>query len=406
MKNIQSERKLSEEDIRTQIVYPWLRSHGFKTSQIYIETTFELSIGRGLFRIGSEEPLKQNLRPRADILIKNDRGRNLLLFEIKSPDEPLDERAKEQGISYARLLRDGGIAPFVVLTNGIESQVFESITGEAMRDDLVVSHDYVKFGIPVSLNNDALLAEALEQFVTLSAENLLVFCRNQVDHRMALLRDENPFSDKKYIPTLYVDREKPRKKLNKLLQDGKPVILVTGSPQVGKTCFTCNTVERLLETGNPCLFFPAISMRHSLQAEIQEDFGWILGTNDPPSVIARKLNRILEQLNQVLTIVIDGWNEVDIQLAQSLSEECRRLHTNRINFMISLTNVAATRLLVDERGNVGFIGDGSNIYQIGAVELLEVSPELSEGNVVTITQYSDEEIEKVYAKYCHVYDIS
>lgn len=400
------DKKIPEEEIRTHIVYQWLRDRGFDVSQIQLEVSFEIRVGRGLFRVGSNQPVNDHLHPRADILVKSDDGHNLFIFEIKSPNEPLDESTKEQGISYARLLRNGGIAPFVVLTNGHETQVYNSITGEAVSDGHIVAHPYLTEGIPLSINDDDLRLEALEKFVTLSADNLLIFCRNQVDYRMSLLRDEDPFSDKKYVPALYVDREKARERLNELIQDNKPVMLVTGAPQVGKTCFVCNTVERLLETGNPCLFFPAISMRHSLLAEIQEDFGWILGANDQPNMIARKLNRILERLNQSLIIVVDGWNEVGIKLAQMFSEECRRIHTQRIKFLISLTNVAAKRLLVDDRGNIGFIAEASNISQIGAVELLEVSPELSKGNVVTMSQYLDDEVDKVYARYCLIYGTS
>lgn len=396
---------ISEEDIRTRIVYQWLRNRSIDVSQIQLETTFELRIGRGLFRVGSEQPTTGTLRPRADILVKSIDGRNLLIFEIKAPDEPLNDAAKEQGISYARLLKDGGIAPFVVLVNGQETRVYNSITGEEVSGGHIVTHAYLTHGIPLGIDDDDLRIEALEQFVSLSAENILAFCRNQIDYRMTLLRSEDPFSDKKYIPSLYVDRTKPRETLNELIQLNRPVILVTGSPQIGKTCFVCNTVEQLLEAGQPCLFFPAISMKYGLLAEIQEDFGWILGSSEPSSFIARKLNRILERINQTLTIVIDGLNEVDVAFAHSLSEECRRIHTDRIRFLISLTNIAAERLLVDTRGNVGFIAEASNVSQIRSVKLIEVSPELSKGNVVTISQYSLDEIEKVYTKYCNIYGV-
>lgn len=397
---------ISEEDIRTRIVYQWLRNRSIDVSQIQLETTFELRIGRGLFRVGSEQPTTGTLRPRADILVKSIDGRNLLIFEIKAPDEPLNDAAKEQGISYARLLKDGGIAPFVVLVNGQETRVYNSITGEEVSGGHIVTHAYLTHGIPLGIDDDDLRIEALEQFVSLSAENILAFCRNQIDYRMTLLRSEDPFSDKKYIPSLYVDRTKPRETLNELIQLNRPVILVTGSPQIGKTCFVCNTVEQLLEAEQPCLFFPAISMKYGLLAEIQEDSGWILGSSEPSSFIARKLNRILERINQTLTIVIDGLNEVDVVLAQSLSEECRRIHTERVKFIVSLTNIAAKRLLVDARGNIGFFAEASNVSQIGSVALLEVNPELSKGNVVTISQYSPDEIEGVYTQYCNIYRVS
>lgn len=400
------QNKISEEDIRTQIIYPWLRNQGFDVSKLQIETTFELRIGRGLFRVGSDTPLSRDLRPRADILVKTQDDRNLFIFEIKAPDEPLDDDVIEQAISYARLLRNGGIAPFVVLANGREVRLYNSITGEAIDENQLVRHPYVIQGIPISVDSEDLRLEALEKFVSLSPNNLLAFCRNQVEYRMSLLKDDDPYSDKKYIPSLYIDRQDPRDKINKYLEAGNSTILITGGPQMGKTCFTCNTVDRLLANDEPCLFYPAISMRNGLLTEIQDDFGWILGSHDPTILIARKLNRVLDRLGKTLTIIVDGWNEADSRLAHTISEECRRIHSSSIRFIISLTNITARRLLIDAGGNIGFIAETSSIRQKSAVELLEVSPELSTGNIINITPYTEEEVSVVYARYCDVYEVS
>ncbi|NJO49316.1 MAG: type I restriction enzyme HsdR N-terminal domain-containing protein [Leptolyngbyaceae cyanobacterium RM2_2_4] len=119
---------LSEEDIRTRVVATWLADHGFTAENISVEYSFEIRLGRGIFRVSSEKSVHSSVfRPRADVLVRSCvDARNLLIVEVKAPDEPLDENAKEQGISYARLLRDGGIAPFVVLTNGSETNIYDS----------------------------------------------------------------------------------------------------------------------------------------------------------------------------------------------------------------------------------------------------------------------------------------
>jgi hypothetical protein len=75
------------------------------------------------------------------------------------------------------------------------------------------NHLHVQNGFRVSVEDIELRAEALETFVSISSENLLEFCRIQVDYRMRLLRSDDPFSGKKYIPALYIEREEVKKQL-------------------------------------------------------------------------------------------------------------------------------------------------------------------------------------------------
>jgi len=222
--------------------------------------------------------------------------------EVKSPNGLLEDSAREQGICYARLLRRGGIAPFVVLTNGHETKIYDSISEEFINGSAIPpDHPHVKAGFRVSTDDIALRTEALEIFISLSQENLLEFCRQQVSYRMRSLRDENPHSGKKYIPSLYIEREKAKAQLAELLDMKKRrAVIVVGPPQVGKTNFICHTVEERLEQGLPCLFYPAIGMETGLYGEICDDFGWIFGdASSAYNIIHRKLQRILSRTGQL-----------------------------------------------------------------------------------------------------------
>src|SRR5437763_16968626 len=91
----------SEEDIRTKVVTTWLADHGFGPSDISVEYSFEIRLGRKILSIDSEKLKKtasQVFRPRADVLVRSHDGRNLLIVEVKAPNEPLDENVREQGI--------------------------------------------------------------------------------------------------------------------------------------------------------------------------------------------------------------------------------------------------------------------------------------------------------------------
>jgi len=156
----------SEEDVRTKVVTAWLADHSFGPSDISVEYSFEIRLGRKILPIGSEKcdrALSQVFRSRAGILVRSCDGRNLLIVEVKAPDEPLDENAREQGICYAHLLRKGGIAPFVVLTNGRETKIYNGISEELINDGTIpLSHPRVKAGFRVSADDSALRAEALQ----------------------------------------------------------------------------------------------------------------------------------------------------------------------------------------------------------------------------------------------------
>ncbi|ARV60997.1 hypothetical protein BZZ01_22360 [Nostocales cyanobacterium HT-58-2] len=400
---------ISEDDIRTRVVAIWLFEHGFTAESISVEFSFELRLGRNIYRVGENKPVKSSVfRPRADVLVRSCDGRNLLIVEVKAPDEILDNDAKEQGISYARLLRNGGIAPFVVLTNGHNTKIYDSISGEFVSDAQVpTNHPHVQNGFRVSVDDIELRAEALETFVSISSENLLKFCRTQVDYRMRLLRSDDPFSGKKYIPTLYIEREEVKEQLNQRLdKEKRQVVVLFGAPQVGKTNFVCHAVEEKLEQGILCLFYPAIGMQGSLLEEIGEDFGWIVRDTSAPYQIVNKLTRILRRTGQRLIIFIDGWNEASQALAQAIDNSSARLSCDEIQIVISLTNIAARRLLLDKVGNPSYIAESASMSS-ASVPLLEISPEKidTHSSVIEIKKYSPEEIKRAYDIYSEVYAV-
>lgn len=403
---------LSEEDIRTKVVTTWLADHGFGPTDISIELSFEIRLGRGIFKVDSNK-IKQRkspvFRPRADVLVRNHEGKNLLIVEVKAPDQALDNDVREQGISYARLLREGGIAPFVLLTNGHETQIYDSISGERVEGTQIpLNHPYVKAGFRVTVDDLAARAKALEALICLSPDNLLEFCRHQVDYRMRLLRSDDPYSGKKYIPALYIEREEAGKRLTKLLdEERRRVVVVIGPPQVGKTNFICHAVEERIKQAKPCLFYPAIGMSQGLFKEIGEDFEWMIGDNSSPyRLVHHKLTRILRKSGQRLVIFIDGWNEANLNLARAIDRESERLSCDDIAFVISMTNVAASRLLSDAVGNPSHIAEAASISSRG-IPLLEISPEKQneKWSTVSVPRYSLTEAKEAYQKYSAAFKV-
>lgn len=341
---------LSEDDIRTKIVYQWLKDCGLKDTDIHIEYSINIRLGKGTKTIHS----------RTDILVTNSQNMNLLIVEVKRPDHCLNNEDKLQGLSYARALAKGGIAPFTILTNGKDTVIYDSVTGNNIEGTTVpANHPYVQNGFRASGNALQARAEALEYLISLSPENLLLFCKAQVEQRIGLLKSNDLFSGKKYIPQLYIERQTAKEELKKKLFDEKTsnrVILVIGPPQHGKTCFLCHTVETYLKKGIPVLFYPAISLRKGLLKEIQEDFEWNLGDTSNSFQLIHKLQKITSQIGKEIIIFVDGWNEM-IEDALVLNDECQRLQQTNIKLVISTTSPSLPRLLQDESGNLSHIAE-------------------------------------------------
>lgn len=403
--------KLSEEDIRTRVVYEWLKGHGFSPHDISLEYAFDIKLGRNIYTVDGATRKNPSYHPRSDILVRTNDGRNLLIIEVKAPNEHLDEAAREQAISYARLLREGGIAPFVILTNGQSSKIYDSFSGELLvGKEIPTDHRHVKSGYKVTTDDLAFRAKALENFISLSQENFLAFCQNQVDYRMHPLRSNDPLTGKKYIPSLYIDRPEPQHKLNKLLFEAKKhLVVVTGPPQVGKTSFICHAVETYLAKGLPCLFFPAIGLEKGLLWELSEDFEWQLGNgNLSHQALYQQLCQVSFRVNQRLFIFIDGWNETSRQFAALLDQDCKRIGIENITIIITFTNTAAPRLLKDDAGNPAHVAEAASLT-VGDIELLAISPEdllkQKPDSIVFLNHYTQDELTAAYGKYAQLFDV-
>lgn len=392
----------NEAELRAKVVDVWLRDHGFSSNQIRLEHSFTISLGRSSFTVGSSAQRRSKMaRGRADYLVRTTDGRNLFIIEAKAPGTSLDEESRLQAVSYARLLTEGGIAPFAIVTNGEQTQIFDSISGKSLGADAIPpSHPYAIAGFQINGDDFSCRAEALEHLISLSAENLIAFCRGQVKTRMALLRSDSIDSGLKYIPSLYIPRRLQEASLDRLIDGSHQCILVIGPPQVGKTNFICNYVEKQLEQGVPCLFYPAIAQTSGLLEAIRADFEWTFNDSETSAqAVCRKLVRVLDKTERKLLIFVEGLNE-NREFVKAFNADAERLHAPRITTVLSLTSFSARDILLDEAGNPTFAARSIGVTK-GELPILEVNPSnLSDAiALVAIGPYSKEEAELAYAKY-------
>jgi type I site-specific restriction endonuclease len=180
---------LTEAEVRARIIDVWLKDHGFAPQDLRLESAFNVRVGRTVRRVGQpRRARKSTLQGRSDYVVRTCDGKNLLLIEAKADQEPLDIETRDQALSYALLLSDG-FAPFTIVTNGRETEIYETLTRKSLSGSLIpLDHPYVRAGYVVTCTDLALRTEALERLVSLNEHNLLTFCREQVSYRMRTLR--------------------------------------------------------------------------------------------------------------------------------------------------------------------------------------------------------------------------
>jgi hypothetical protein len=396
---------MTEEDLRTKVIYTWLKDLGFENNQLYFEYYFKINLGKNTYKVTSSNTKQEVAFPRADILVKDANGKNLLIIEVKEPNHKLNDKDKLQAISYARLLSQ--IAPFTILTNGNETIIYDSITSEPLKNNFISnSHPYIKNDFKVIPPDFGFYNKALETFIKLSKENLLKFCNIQVQEAMNLLKSDDIFSGRKYIPSLFIKRKEQEESLKKIISNSEnKLIFITGSPQHGKTSFICNFVENQLKDGQPCIFYPAISIQNSLLDELESDFRWVLSENSSIyNVITQKIQNILEDSNSRLLIFLDGLNEASLNFIGTLNKDFTRLKNLNITFILSFTNLTARRLFTDRINNITQLANYLSL-SIDDLNALEVDSKHKNKNIITVPSYINEEAIQAIEKYSNAYNV-
>jgi len=300
---------LSEEDIRGKVLLPYLNDLGFDVSEIALEKSFSIRIGKSL----------RPITGRADILCKRD-GKNLFVIELKKQSVTITQADVDQGISYARLLEDN-IAPFTIISNGKTTKIFDSISRKELTGRISEESAFWRNGCSLGLDEDlSIRYEALKHFVSFSPENLKVFCEAQVTDRMGSIIGDIRTPLSKFIRELHVTRKDLQKGFTDFLAGDSKVFAITGSAGVGKTSAICSLALQCLE-GAFVFFYNATIIGGSPQEHIARDLNLFFSGRNESDIILRKLDEIGRKIDRNVLIFIDAIDEnIYPNLAVELSE--------------------------------------------------------------------------------------
>lgn len=316
--------RLNEETVKNTIILPYLGRIGIATDELSFETSFTLQLGTK-----TKTFTPSVLRGRSDILVRRN-GKNYFIVETKREDAEISEEDRDQAISYA-LLVEGGPAPFVLVTNGREFRLYDTLTRKPVDGELVA-----KRGLHVTLpeNIARIREEALEFFLGYSPENLVAYCEAQVEAEMAPLRGSVRDRRKKYIPELFEPRKQQSDHVRSFLDSSASIFALLADAGAGKTCFACNLAEQLLSEGRAVLFYRGTSLAGSLLAKIAADFSWSFSEEESPRNLVRRLDSVLG--DNPLVIVIDAIDEWTFEhKAQDLARTAARISTTKLKLVVT-----------------------------------------------------------------------
>jgi hypothetical protein len=301
---------MNEEDIRGKLLLPFLESLGFNSSEISLEKSFSI-------RLGKTEKI---IRGRSDILCTRN-GKNLFIIELKKDSVSITKDDINQGISYARLL-EGNIAPFAIITNGVSTKIFDTLTREELTGSKISKQSaFWKNGCKLSTDEDMLIRyEALKNFISFSSENLKYFCKKQVRDRMGPIVGNIDNSSAKYIKELYVTRHDLQSAFANFTSSNFSAFAIVGDAGAGKTNAMCSLALHHLEN-NFVFFYNATILKSSPLEYIAQDLNGVFSSRIYSNVLLKKLNDLGSFLKKKVIIFIDAIDEsVNSNINIELSE--------------------------------------------------------------------------------------
>ena len=294
----------SEEDFRGRVLLPYLEAVGVGADQIKLEQNFTLKLGKNMV-VSSSQTDRTSVKGRLDVLVMNHDGNNLFVVELKRPDLELTDEDVDQGISYARQLDQ--MAPFVLLTNGEKSQLFDTVTKKEFTHEELGSKyiSWVENGPLVTGEDLRLRYEALRHFVGYSTTNLNLFCKTQVKNRIQILTGGplSVFSD-----DIYVARQETKERLERFLASDKASFVLSGPSGFGKSNEMCAFALRVLQN-HFVLFFNGAELGGGIAGAISDEFNWFFSKDAKSKRVCERIVDLARTSGKPALIVVDAIDE-------------------------------------------------------------------------------------------------
>jgi hypothetical protein len=345
---------VTEEEVRTKLIYELIRSLGVLPEQIQLERTISIRLGK--------RDLK--LTGRYDFLVKNPKGQNILLIEVKKPNHLINNDDIGQALSYSRLVT-GNLVPITIVTNGSDTVILDTINGELL--------DSIDFKInKINYIQNKKIEELKEEAITIleshSSEIFSEFFKHQLKVNLTPLIGQLS-ENKKYCEDTYIQFNKD------IILDSpeQNVLLITGGPQSGKTNFLINNCLNFQKKKLLCLFYSAYRIKNDLINTIQNDFEKFYGVN-----ILNHFNHFKALTGKFkIVIFVDGLNEVSEKERLTITESLSEYYHLGINIIVSCTDAFKRSIKRDAANNHTIFTNKEDFSEIDLESLNNEAVELA-----------------------------
>lgn len=296
----------TEEDLRGRVLLPYLAALGVAPSDVRLEQSFTVRLGKSVHKVN-----RRVAKGYADVLVRSPDGSNLFILELKRTGTKLTAADRDQAISYARLLDE--IAPFVLVTNGEETQLFDTITKEPIEGtDLGARWSrWSTEGPSLSGADVELRSQALQNFVGLSSDNVASFSRAQLARSLAPLKTGSNGPIGRYVPELYVPRSSVRVAFEKFLTGTDPVFVLSGESGSGKTNELCALAEHY-SLSHIVVFFAGGGLTCGLADAVADEFNWSFSTSLSAPQLVKRLAGLGRQSRKPVLLFVDALDECEV----------------------------------------------------------------------------------------------
>ncbi len=301
---------MNEEEIRGKLILPFLNDLGFDLSEISLEKSFSIRLGK----------TQHIINGRSDVLCKRN-GKNLFIIELKKDSVNILQKDIDQGISYARALIDD-IAPFTIITNGKTTKIFDSISRLELTGKKISEHsDFWKNDYKLSTDEELRIRyEALKNFISFSDKNLKIFCKNQVQDRMGPTIGNIDEPTSKFVKDLYVQRKNLQSSFHNFVNCKASFFAIVGTAGVGKTNTMCSLALQSLEN-NFVFYYNAAIIHKSPLEHIAQDLNGVFSSKNESNDVLKKLDELGRLVDKNVFLFIDAIDEsVNTNISLELSE--------------------------------------------------------------------------------------
>lgn len=370
----------SEEDVKIKIVIPYLEELGFLKEELQCEMNFSLKHGKAVVVVGAKRETSVT-NARLDILVQY-QGKNICVFEVKKDTIKISEDDIMQAVSYASLIRP--MPPFCIVSNGIEFVLVDTISRKRIGKEKIGQY---KINGYEAVLPDEEYYERLKHFVGYSKDNLMRFCDEMMFHYMSVLKGSKEEREKKYISEIYEPSIEVRKRLDKFISQSKlNSFALLARSGMGKTCWACHIAEELITTDRPTLFYRAGDIKRGIFETITDDLNWTLS---PQLTTAQGMKRFFDIFeSDTVFVIVDGLDEIEINLARDLTEDfLRKVNGRNVKLIVTCKPEFWTNL--KEKNDIPSLLY-ENTYEKGII----------------LTEVNNEEFSKIIKKYRAFYNFT